>query len=256
MLIAVDIGNTDIVLGFLEGTKIIASYRMTTLLSHTSDEYGLMLSEFLQMSNYADSDVDDVIISSVVPNVMHSFRAAIIKFFGVDPIVVGPGIKTGINIRLDDPRSLGADCLCDCVGAFGLYGGPLLVLDFGTATTYNYVDAKGTITAGLITVGIRSGAAALSNKTAQLPEVEITRPKSVFATDTKTAMQAGLFYNFLGGVERTIVQFQREVGESFKVVATGGFGRIIEGETDSIDVYDPNLIFKGMRMIYDKNISR
>ncbi|MFT8704314.1 type III pantothenate kinase [Bifidobacterium aquikefiricola] len=255
MLIAVDIGNTNIVLGFLEGTKIIATYRMTTTSSHTSDEYGLMLNEFLHMSDYSDSDVEDVIISSVVPNVMHSFRAAIIKFFGVDPIVVGPGIKTGINIRIDDPRSLGADCLCDCVGAFGLHGGPLLVLDFGTATTYNYVDATGTITAGLITVGIRSGAAALSNKTAQLPEVEITRPTSVFATDTKSAMQAGLFYNFLGGVERTIAQFRSEVGKRFTVIATGGLGRIFEGETDSIDIYDPNLIFKGMRMIYDRNIN-
>ncbi|MFT8592122.1 MAG: type III pantothenate kinase [Bifidobacterium sp.] len=256
MLIAVDIGNTDIVLGFLEGGNIVANYRMTSSVSHTSDEYGMMISGFLQMSSYSNDDVEDVIISSVVPNVMHSFRAAIIKFFGVEPIVVGPGIKTGINIRMDDPRSLGADCLCDCVGAYGSYGGPLLVLDFGTATTYNYVTDKGTITAGLISVGIRSGASALSNKTAQLPEVEITRPKSVFATDTRTAMQAGLFYNFLGGIERTVKQFRAETNESFKVVATGGLGRIIEGETDVIDIYDPNLIFKGMQMIYDRNRNR
>lgn len=256
MLVAIDVGNTNIVLGFLEDSGNIATYRMTTAVSHTSDEYGLMLSDFLHLSGYANKDVDDVIISSVVPNVMHSLRSAIIKFFGAEAIVVGPGIKTGMNIRLDNPKSLGSDCLCDCVGAYGVYGGPVLVLDFGTATTYNYVDAHGAITAGLITVGIRSGAAALSNNTAQLPEVEITRPQSVFATGTKSAMQAGLFYNFLGGIERTIGQFHKESGEDFRVIATGGLGRIIEGETNSIDVYDPTLIFKGLRLIYERNRTR
>ena len=254
MLVAVDIGNTNIVLGFLEGERIVGTYRMTTKADHTSDEYGLMITEFLRMSGYAPQDVDDVIVASVVPKVMHSFRASIVKFLGIDPMVVGPGVKSGMNIRIDDPRSLGADCLADCAGAYYVYGGPVLVADFGTATTFNYVDARGTITCGLISPGLRTAAAALWTGTAQLPEVEITRPDSILATGTKTAMQAGLYYNFLGGIERTIEQFRAEIREDFQVVATGGLGRVFMDDTDHIDIYDPDLIFKGMAKIHARNV--
>lgn len=253
MLVAVDIGNTNIVLGFMEDNGIVGTYRMTTKADHTSDEYGLMITQFLALSGYQPDDVDDVIIASVVPKVMHSFRASIVKFLDIDPMIIGPGVKTGMNIRMDDPKSLGADCLADCAGAFYTYGGPVLVADFGTATTFNYVNTEGTITCGLATTGIRTAAAALSGQTAQLPEIEITRPKSILATATKTAMQAGLYYNYLGGIERTIQQFHAEIGEDFQVVATGGLGRIFKDDTELIDVYDPNLIFKGMKYIYDRN---
>ena len=253
MLVAVDIGNTNIVLGFLDGDDIVGTYRITTRSEHTSDEYGAMIGQFLAFSGFSPADVDDVVIASVVPKVMHSFRASIVKFLGIDPMIVGPGVKTGINIRMDDPKSMGADCLADCAGAYVTYGGPLLVIDFGTATTFNYVDATGTITAGLITTGIRTAAAALWGQTAQLPEVEITRPRSILATGTKSAMQAGLYYNFLGGIERTIEQFHAEIDEDFTVVATGGLGRVFENDTHLIDVYDPDLIFKGMAAIYRRN---
>ncbi|KAB5605640.1 type III pantothenate kinase [Bifidobacterium jacchi] len=255
MLVAVDIGNTNIVIGFLDGGDIVGTYRVTTKANHTSDEYGLFLTQFLRMSGFTPDDVDDVIVCSVVPKVMHSFRASIVKFLGVDPMIVGPGVRTGINIRIDDPRSLGADMLADSVGAYEVYGGPVLVADFGTATTFDYVDAKGTITCGIITTGIRSGAAALWGETAQLPEVEITKPTSILATNTRTAMQAGLYYAFLGGVERTIQQFRDEIGEPFKVIATGGLGRVFKDGTDMIDVYDPDLIFKGMAAIYRRNVA-
>ena len=237
MLLAVDIGNTNIVLGFLEGERIVGTYRITTKADHTSDEYGLMITEFLRMSGYSPQDVDDVIVASVV-----------------DPMVVGPGVKSGMNIRIDDPKSLGADCLADCAGAYYVYGGPALVADFGTATTFNYVDARGTITCGLISPGLRTAAAALWTGTAQLPEVEITRPDSILATGTKTAMQAGLYYNFLGGIERTIMQFREEIREDFQVIATGGLGRVFMDDTDLIDVYDPDLIFKGMAKIHARNV--
>ena len=253
MLIAVDIGNTNIVLGFLDGDDIVGTYRITTKSNHTSDEYGLMITQFLALSGFEPQDVDDVIIASVVPKVMHSFRASIVKFLRIDPRVVGPGIRTGINIRIDDPKSLGADMLADSVGAYVSYGGPVLVADFGTATTFDYVDASGTITAGIITTGIRTAAAALWGETAQLPEIEITRPQSILATSPKTAMQAGLYYNFLGGIERTIQQFHDEIDEDFKVVATGGLGRVFKDDTTLIDIYDPDLIFKGMAAIYDRN---
>ena len=254
MLLAVDIGNTNIVLGFLEGERIVGTYRITTKADHTSDEYGLMITEFLRMSGYSPQDVDDVIVASVVPKVMHSFRASIVKFLDIDPMVVGPGVKSGMNIRIDDPKSLGADCLADCAGAYYVYGGPALVADVGTATTFNYVDAHGTITCGLISPGLRTAAAALWTGTAQLPEVEITRPDSILATGTKTAMQAGLYYNFLGGIERTIMQFREEIREDFQVIATGGLGRVFMDDTDLIDVYDPDLIFKGMAKIHARNV--
>ena len=235
MLVAVDIGNTNIVLGFLDGDTIAGTYRITTKANHTSDEYGLFLTEFLRMSGFQPSDVDDVIICSVVPKVMHSFRSSIVKFLDIDPMVVGPGIKTGMNVRVDDPKSLGADILADCAGAYYEYGGPVLVADFGT--------------------GIRAGAAALWGDTAQLPEVEITRPDTILGTNTKTCMQAGLYYTFLGGVERTIRQFRKELGgEDFKVITTGGLGRVFENDTELIDVYDPDLIFKGMAHIYSRNV--
>ncbi|EFH27005.1 MULTISPECIES: type III pantothenate kinase [Gardnerella] len=254
MLLAVDIGNTNIVLGFLENNQIVGTYRMTTKSNHTSDEYGIMIAQFLHLSGFTINDVEDVIVASVVPKVMHSFRASIIKFLHIDPMIVGPGVKTGMNIRIDEPRTLGADCLADCVGAFSEYGGSVLVIDFGTATTYNYIDKSGAITCGLICTGIRTAAAALWDNTAQLPEVEIARPQSVLAKSTKLAMQAGLYYSFLGGIERTIAQFKTEIDEPFKVVATGGLGRLFENDVQSIDYYDPDLIFKGMASIYQRNL--
>ena len=227
-------------LGFLDGDAIAGTYRITTKANHTSDEYGLFLTEFLRMSGFQPSDVDDVIICSVVPKVMHSFRSSIVKFLDIDPMVVGPGIKTGMNVRVDDPKSLGADILADCAGAYYEYGGPVLVADFGTATTFTHVSDKGVVDSGVITTGIRAGAA---------------RPDTILGTNTKTCMQAGLYYTFLGGVERTIRQFRRELGgEDFKVITTGGLGRVFENDTGLIDVYDPDLIFKGMAHIYSRNV--
>ncbi|MDF7663595.1 type III pantothenate kinase [Bifidobacterium sp. ESL0763] len=253
MLIAVDIGNTNIVIGLLDGTRILGTYRITTSARHTSDEYGLMMLQFLALKGLKAGDVDDVIIASVVPQVMHSFRSSVVKFLDIDPMVVGPGVRSGLSIRMDDPKSLGADCLADCVGAYELYGGPILVADFGTATTFNYVDARKAITAGLISPGLQTAVGSLVSGTAQLPEVEITRPGSILAKGTKTAMQAGLYYSFLGGIERTIDQFRAEIDEDFKVVATGGLASVFKDDTDRIDIYDPDLIFKGMAIIYRKN---
>lgn len=251
MLIAVDIGNTNIVLGFLEHGRTVGTYRISTQANRTSDEYGLMILQFLQLSAFSPDDVEDVIVASVVPKVMHSFTSSIIKFLHLEPLVVGPGIRTGMNIRIDDPRTLGADCLADCAGAYATYGGRCLVVDMGTATTYNYVDGHATITCGLISTGIRTAAAALAGATAQLPEVQIERPRSILAKDTRTAIQAGLYYDFLGGIERIITQFRREIHEDFRVVATGGLSRVLE--TPLIDVVDPDLIFKGMAAIYELN---
>lgn len=253
MLVAIDVGNTNITIGIYKGNDLLANYRMTTKIKRTSDEYGFMLSNFLENANVKKEDIEDVIISSVVPKIMHSFKNGIVKFLNIEPVIVGPGIKTGISVQLENPRSVGSDRIADCAGAFYEYGGPVLVVDFGTATTYDYVDEKGNFKAGAIGVGIESGANALWGQTAQLPEIEIKRPQSILAKNTQTEMQAGIFYQFLGGFELTVKQFRKEIKQNFKVIATGGLGRIICDHTDLIDVYDPNLIFKGLKVIHNKN---
>ena len=253
MLVAVDIGNTNIVLGFMEDSRITGTYRITTKAQHTSDEYGILLTEFLDLNGYEPADVEGVIICSVVPKVMHSFRASIVKFLGVEPMIVGPGVKTGIAVRIDDPKSLGADLLAGAAGAIAAYGGPALVADFGTATTYIHVDATGAIDSGVITAGIRATANALWGQTAQLPEVEIARPRTILATNTIACMQAGLYSDALGGVEMIIRRFRAAYDEPFRVIATGGLGRVFEGDCELIDVYDPDLVFKGMQQIYQRN---
>lgn len=170
----------------------------------------------------------------------------------IEPIMVAPGIKSGISVQLENPKSVGSDRIADCAGAFYEYGGPVLIVDFGTATTYDYVDENGCFKAGTIGVGIETGANALWGQTAQLPEIEIKPPKTILAKNTQTEMQAGIFYQYLGGIEYTIKQFRKEVGKDFKVIATGGLGRIVCNHTKLIDVYDPNLIFKGLKIIYEK----
>lgn len=252
MLICIDVGNTNITIGFFDQDELISSYRMNTKVRRTSDEYGYMIKNFLDNANIHVEDVEGVIVSSVVPKVMHSFRNGIVKFIGIEPMIMGPGVKTGISVQLENPRSVGSDRIADTAGAFYEYGGPVLVVDFGTATTFDYIDAKGCFKAGVISVGIESGANALWGQTAQLPEVEIKKPRTVMARNTQTEMQAGIFYQFLGGFEKTVEAFRKEAGEDFKVIATGGLGRVICDYTDDIDVYDPNLIFKGLKSVYEK----
>lgn len=256
MIVAVDIGNTNIVLGFIEDDEIVATYRISTQSTHTADEYGLMLVQFLAMSGYKTSDVEGVIICSVVPQVMHSFRASIINFFGIKPMIVGPGIKTGVNVRIDDPRTMGSDCIVNCVGAYYLYHGACLVIDMGTATTFNYIDADANIRMAIIAPGMQTSAHALAGDTAQLPNVEIAKPTSVMATNTVASIQAGLYYTALGGLEKTIEVCREQIGTPFTVVATGGFSSLFKGETELIDEFDPDLIFHGMNLIYKRQQRR
>lgn len=254
MLLCVDVGNSNITLGVFDGDDLICNYRMNTKVRRTSDEYGFLLESFLHSANLQNSDIEGVIVSSVVPKVMHSFRNGIIKFLGIEPLVMGPGVKTGVSVQLENPRSVGADRIADVVGAVKEYGYPLLIVDFGTATTYDYVDENGVFKAGAISVGIETGANALWAQTAQLPEIEIKKPRSVMAKNTQSAMQAGVFYQFLGGFEKTVEAYRKEARNDFKVIATGGLGRVIYQYTDCIDVYDPTLIFKGLKTVYERTM--
>ncbi|NBK99532.1 MAG: type III pantothenate kinase [Erysipelotrichia bacterium] len=252
MLLVIDIGNTNITIGIYKKDELIANYRLTTWFKRTSDEYGFMIINFLHDIGAKASDVEDVIIASVVPKIMHSFNNSIRKYIHKEPIIVGPGIKTGISLKIDNPREVGADRIVDAVGAYYCYGGDVLVIDFGTATTFEYVNKEGVYCGGSISPGIEISVQALSSNTAKLPEIEIKPTNSVLATNTISAMQSGIFYGYLGHTEYMIKKFKEELGKNLKVVATGGLGRIIAENTDKIDVYDPDLTFKGLKFIYER----
>lgn len=255
MVLTVDIGNTNIVIGVYEKDNLVGSWRMVTRSEKTSDEYGISIINLLEYSNIDHKKIKSAIVSSVVPNVMHSFENALRKYFDITPIIVGPGIKTGITISTDNPREVGADRIVGLVAAYHLFGGNLIVIDFGTATTYDVINEKAEFKYGITSPGIQITADALWQRTAQLPSVEIKKPKSILAKNTVTSIQAGLVYGYVGQVEYVIKKIKEELkSEDMKVVATGGLGRIIYDETSVIDVYDPDLLFKGLKIIHDKNV--
>ena len=254
MLLAIDVGNTNITIGIFEKEELVATFRMTTKLPRTSDEYGISICELIEHKGFESKEIDAVIISSVVPDIMHSLSNAIIKYFEIKPLVVSAGIKTGIKIITDNPRETGADRIVDAVAAFELYGGPAIVVDYGTATTHDLIGPNGEFLAGVTSPGIRTSARALWGGAAMLPEIEIKKPDSILAKNTVTSMQAGLIYGYIGQTEYIVKKLIQESGfENVKVIATGGLGKIIANETDVIDIYNPELTLVGLRIIYEKN---
>ena len=253
MILTLDVGNTNMTGGVFDGDGIKATFRITTKMPRTSDEYGMMLCSLLQINSIKVSDIKDVAVCSVVPDVMHSLENAIIKYFKLKPMIVEAGVKTGIRIVTPHPQQIGADRIVDAVAAYELYGGPVLVLDFGTATTYDLVNEEGAFIGGITAPGIRISAKALWEGAAKLPKIEIKKPDAVLGRDTITSMQSGLVFGQIGQTEYIIRRVKEETGlKTMKVVATGGLGRIIANETDTIDVYDPNLTLKGILLIYKK----
>ena len=254
MFFAIDVGNTNIKVGIFDGKNLITTFRMNSQIVHTTDEYGLMLKQIPEVQGIDISQIEGGIISSVVPKVMESLHNAIVKYFGIKPIIVGPGIKTGIKLTSSNPKEVGADRLVDVVSGYEKYGGPLLVIDFGTATTYNLVTADGSFSVGITAPGVKISAKALWEDAAKLPEIEIKKPSSILATETVTSMQAGLIYGQIGATKYIIEQVKKEMGyDNLKVVATGGMGSIISPEVEEIDYYDINLTIDGLRILYEKN---
>ncbi len=254
MLLVLDVGNTNITCGLYENDKLTHTFRMMSKTPRTSDEFGITICDLATRNGADVKDIDGVIIASVVPDVMYSLVASVKKYFNVDPLVVGPGVKTGINIDTPNPKEIGPDRIVDAVAAYELYGGPILVLDFGTATTYDLVTEDGRFTVGITAPGIRISAQALWTGTAKLPEIEIAMPKSILANDTVWSMQAGLMYGQIGQTEYIINQVKKETGyDNLKVVATGGLGRLVSNETSMIDEYNSDLTLEGLRLIYAKN---
>ncbi len=256
MVLVFDIGNTNIVVGVYKGDELLGNWRMVTKSEKTSDEYGIFILNLLRYNDIDYKNINSAIVSSVVPNVMYSFENALKKFFNIEPIVVGPGTKTGITIMTDNPREIGADRIVGLVAAHELYGkySTLIVMDFGTATTYDVVNEKGEYRYGITSPGIQITSDALWQRTAQLPRIEIKKPDTILAKNTVTSMQAGLVYGYIGQVEYIIQKVKEEMNnENIKVVATGGMGRLISEETSKIDIFDPQLLFKGLKIIHDKN---
>jgi type III pantothenate kinase len=253
MLLVVDIGNTNITLGVFNDENISATFRITTKIQRTSDEFGILITSLLENRKISVADIEDVIISSVVPDVMHSFENAVMKYLDKTPIVVGPGVKTGIKMITGNAHEIGADRIVDAVGAYELYGGPVIVIDYGTATTYDYITKDGAFAAGVTAPGIRICAKALWEDAAKLPTIEIKKPDSILAKETISSMQAGLIYGNIGQTEYIIRKIKEETGlNDIKVVATGGLGKIIADETKEINIYDSNLTLQGLRLIYNK----
>lgn len=253
MLLAIDIGNTNLTFGVFEKEELRCTFRLTTNLPRTSNEFGEAIVETLVRHGISETTIHDVIIASVVPKVMYSLVSGIKKYFHIEPYVVGNGTKTGIHIAAANPSEIGADRIVDAVGAYELYGGPVIVIDYGTATTYDMVNEEGVFAARVTCPGIKISARALWSNAAQLPEIEIKKPDSILAKNTITSMQAGLMYGTIGQTEYIIQKMKEESGiDNMKVVATGGLGRSISEATDSIDIYDPHLTLQGTRLIYEK----
>lgn len=253
MILAIDIGNTNIVLGCLEGNEILKEARMATDVIKTSDQYCAELKGMLDMLEIDRTEIEGSIISSVVPPVLNSFKTAITKLTGIIPLVVGPGIKTGLNILLDNPAMAGGDLIVGAVAALAQYKPPLLVVDMGTATTMIALDAKGNFLGGSIFPGVKISAEALSGKTAQLPAISLEAPKKAIGRNTIDCMRSGIMMGTAAMLDGMIERMEEELGGSATVIATGGIARFVIPMCRREMIYDKDLLLKGLRILYDNN---
>ena len=255
MLVAIDVGNTNMVFGIFEEERLMGSFRLKTDLNRTSDEIGLLACEYFQRFGLSADGMDDVIIASVVPPVMYTLTSAIIKYFGKKPLIVDEGVDPGLPYGVPGDERLGADRAMACVAAIEKYGAPLVVLDFGTATTVDAVSAGGAYMGGCITAGVRISTEALFQKTANLPNVELAMPDKVLGCTTVGQIQAGAVGGYIGSMEYLIRRAKEELGggDAIKVVATGGLSRMVAQNTDMIDIVDSRLVLDGLRITYNKH---
>jgi type III pantothenate kinase len=253
MLLVADVGNTNIVLGVFEGDNLKASWRMGTDLQKTVDEYEVFLRGFLALDGIDVSKVNGAIIGSVVPNITEVFINLIYKVFGVKPLIVGSGIKTGMTIKVDNPREVGADRISNAIAAYILYGGPVIVADFGTATTFDVVSAKGEYLGGMIFPGINISMEALFQRAAKLPRVALTKPERAIGKNTVSSIQSGIMHSVIGGINYSVEALWEELGARAKVVATGGLAERVGDQTEVVDAVNNTLTLEGLRIIYERN---
>ncbi len=253
MLLAIDIGNTNVVLGIFDGKRLAANWRVGTKTQITPDEYAMILKDLFNFEGLEFKQINGVIISTVVPPLLPIMTEMSKKYFRIEPMVVTHEIKTGIKIRYDNPKEIGADRIVNAAAAYKLYGGPVIIVDFGTATTFCAVTRNGEYLGGAITPGVKISAEALFQRASKLPRVELTKPRSVIGTDTISAMQAGIIYGYAGLVDGIVERMKKELSPDAKVVATGGLAELVSSETSSIQEIKPHLTLEGLRLIYDIN---
>lgn len=253
MILVFDVGNTNMVIGVFEKDELLYHWRVRTDVLRTSDEYGMLINSLFDYNGLDMKQVKDIVISSVVPTLMLELHWMSERYFSSKPLVVGPGIKTGLPIKYDNPREVGADRVVNAVAAYDQYGGPLIIIDFGTATTFCVISKEGEYLGGAIAPGIRVSTEALVSRAAKLPRVEIVRPKNVIGKNTVASMQAGIAFGFVGQVEGIVNRMKEEVDGTPQVVATGGLASVIAAETDCIDIIDDLLTLKGLRIIHEIN---
>jgi len=254
LLLAIDVGNTNITLGVYRGSELVADWRLRTL-GRTVDEFGILLRDLLEHSNLSVDDITDVAISNVVPPTLSTLAETSRKYFGVEPYIVDTGKETQIRICYEPKSDVGADRIVNAVAAFALYGGPAVIVDFGTATTFDAISANGDYLGGAIAPGINISLDALYKATARLRRINLVRPPSPIGTTTETSMQAGIVYGFAGQVDEIVNKFREELGEDVKVIATGGLAELIAAETRTIQVVNQMLTLEGLRLMWEKSHS-
>ena len=253
MILTMDVGNTNIKTALFDGTEMYKYWRMSTNINSTSDEYGVRLSSMFAHEGVSTDVVEGIVVSSVVPTINFTIDRMLQNYIGKVPLFVAPGIKTGINIRYENPRELGSDRIANAVAAYEEYGGPCIFIDFGTATTFGVVDAEGAFLGGTICPGIKLSSEALVSGTAKLPRFELARPESVIGRTTLTNLQSGMYYGYVGLVRNIVRKIRQELGTEAYVVATGGMALMIAEESKVIDKLDGLLTLKGLRLIYERN---
>jgi len=255
MLLCIDVGNTNIVFGLYDGSQLVGHWRVSTDHQKMPDEYAVLATSLMASGGFASAEIEDAVISSVVPPVTDRLCEMLHDHYGLDALVVGAGCKTGVAIRVDNPREVGADRIVNVAAAYPVYGGPACIIDFGTATTFDAVSTKGEYLGGAIAPGIRIAAEALFQRTAKLPRIDLQRPPKAVGTNTVDSMRSGILYGYVSLVEGMVARFRSELGLTMQVVATGGLAQTISRETHTIEHVDPWLTLKGLRVIYDLNRS-
>ena len=254
MILTLDIGNTNIKSALFEGTEMREYWRLATNRNRTSDEYGMSMMNLISHFGIDKSAITGIMMSSVVPQINFTIEHMCRSYFGMEPMKIEPGVKTGINIKYENPRELGSDRIANAVAAYELYGGPCITIDFGTATSFGAISARGEFLGGAICPGLKLAADALTERTAKLPRFELVKPESVIGRNTVANMQAGIVYGYIGQIKYLVNRMKKEMGvEGIKVIATGGLAVLVAGESSVIDVMDGLLTLKGLRIIYEKN---
>jgi type III pantothenate kinase len=255
MLLAVDIGNTNVTVGVFDGEELRATCRLATDVHRMPDEYGILILSLLRQRGVELANIKEGVMSSVVAPLFGTFNELFQRYFNVAPLVVGPGVRTGVRIRMDNPREVGTDRIANAAGAHGLYNGTVIVVALGTATVFDTISKEGDYLGGAIAPGIAIAAEALFTRTAALPRVELVRPKKAIGTNTIAAMQSGIVFGYAGLIDAVVNRIKEELGEKATVVATGGHAPIIANETKVIDKVNPHLTLIGLRIIHNLNKS-